>query len=207
MTTESMEQKTIGKKKGPLAREDLLSLEEYAQARPEFRKRVMAHKKNRIVPIGPNATIHFEDALTMQYQIQEMLRIERIFEPEGIQEELDVYNPLIPTGSNLKATFMFEWDDPEERAQWLRKLVGAEEKIWLQVEGFDRVYAIANEDLERSTADKTSSVHFLRFELTPEMIEALKKGAKLKVGVDHPAYHHEVEVPENVRASLVEDLA
>ena len=194
------------KKKGPLTREDLFSLEEYAVARPEFRKKVMAHKKNRIVPVGPNATIHFEDSLTMQYQIQEMLRIERIFEPEGIQEELDVYNPLIPTGSNLKATFMFEWDDPEERLKWLKKLVGAEDRIWIQVEGFDKVYAIANEDLDRSTPEKTSSVHFLRFELTDEMKQALKNGAKLKVGIDHPEYTHEVEVPENVRTSLLEDL-
>jgi hypothetical protein len=194
------------KKIGPLTREDLFSLEEYAVERPEFRKKIIAHKKNRIVPVGPNATIHFEDSLTMQYQIQEMLRIERIFEPAGIQEELDVYNPLIPTGSNLKATFMFEWDDPEERLKWLKKLVGAEDKIWIQVEGFDKVYAIANEDLERSTEEKTSSVHFLRFELTPEMKEALKKGATLKVGIDHPEYHYEVEVPENVRASLLEDL-
>ena len=194
------------KKIGPLTRDDLFSLEEYAVARPEFRKKVIAHKKNRIVPVGPNATIHFEDSLTMQYQIQEMLRIERIFEPEGIQEELDVYNPLIPTGSNLKATFMFEWDDPEERVKWLKKLVGAEDRIWVQVEGFEKVYGIANEDLERSTPDKTSSVHFLRFELTDGMKQALKNGAKLKVGIDHPEYAHEVEVPENVRASLLEDL-
>ena len=207
MNTETTERKKGEKKKGPLTREDLYSLEEYAVERPEFRKKVMAHKKNRIVPIGPNATIHFEDSLTMQYQIQEMLRIERIFEPEGIQEELDVYNPLIPTGTNLKATFMFEWDDPEERRKWLSRLVGAEDRIWVQVEGFDKVYAIANEDLERSTQDKTSSVHFLRFELTPEMIEALKKGAKLKVGVEHPEYNYEVEVPENVRTSLLEDFA
>ena len=194
------------KKKGPLTREDLFSLEEYAVARPEFRKKIIAHKKNRIVPVGPNATIHFEDSLTMQYQIQEMLRIERIFEPDAIQEELDVYNPLIPTGSNLKATFMFEWDDPEERLKWLKKLVGAENRIWIQVEGFDKVYAIANEDLERSTQEKTSSVHFLRFELTDEMKEALKRGAKLMVGIDHPEYSHAVEVPENVRRSLLDDL-
>ena len=205
MTTDTMTHK--GEKKiGPLTREDLYSLEEYAVARPDFRKKIIAHKKNRIVPIGPNATIHFEDSLTMQYQIQEMLRIERIFEPDAIQEELDVYNPLIPTGANLKATVMFEWDDPEERLKWLKKLVGAEDKIWIQVDGFDKVYAIANEDLERSTPEKTSSVHFLRFELTPEMKEALKKGAKLKVGIDHPEYTYEVEVPENVRASLLEDL-
>ena len=205
MTTDTMTRK--GEKKiGPLTREDLFSLEEYAVERPEFRKRIIAHKKNRIVPVGPNATINFEDSLTMQYQIQEMLRIERIFEPEGIQEELDVYNPLIPTGSNLKATFMFEWDDPEERQKWLKKLVGAEEKIWVKVDGFDKVYAIANEDLERSTEEKTSSVHFLRFELTDEMKEALKNGATLMVGVDHPEYSYAVEVPKNVRASLLEDL-
>ncbi len=195
------------KKKGPLTREDLFSLEEYAVARPEFRKKVMAHKKNRIVPVGPNATIHFEDSLTMQYQIQEMLRIERIFEPEGIQEELDVYNPLIPDGSNFKATFMFEWDDPKERIEWLSRLVGAENRIWIRIGDHEKVYAIANEDLERSTEDKTSSVHFLRFELTPEMIADLKAGAPMTVGVEHPEYTHEATVPENVRASLIEDLS
>jgi len=194
------------KKKGRLTREDLYSLEQYEQVRPEFRKQAMAHKKNRIVKVGPDATIHFEDALTMQYQVQEMLRAERIFKPDEIQEELDVYNPLIPDGSNLKATFMFEYEDPQERLERLKELVGAEDRIYIQVGDHEKVYAIANEDLERSTPDKTSSVHYLRFELTPEMIADLKAGAPLKVGVDHPNYTHEVEVPENVRASLVEDL-
>ncbi len=190
-----------------LTREDLYSLEEYDRVRPEFRKRAMEHKKNRIVKVGPNATIHFEDALTMQYQIQEMLRAERIFKSEEIQEELDVYNPLIPEGSNWKATFMFEWEDPKERLEHLKQLVGAEDKIYVQVGEHDKVYAIANEDLERSTPDKTSSVHYLRFELTPEMVADVKKGAPIRVGVEHANYTHEVELPDNVRASLANDLA
>ena len=190
-----------------LTRDDLYSLEQYAEVRPEFRRKVMAHKKNRTVPVGPNATLYFEDRLTMQYQIQEMLRIERTFEPEGIQEELDVYNPLIPDGSNWKATFMIEYEDVEERQKRLAELVGIEDKIWVQVGDHDRVYAIANEDLERTTPEKTSSVHFLRFELTPEMVESAKSGAPIRTGIEHPEYTHETEVPENVRKSLIEDLA
>ncbi len=190
-----------------LTRDDLYSLEQYAEVRPDFRRKVMAHKKNRTVPVGPNATLYFEDRLTMQYQIQEMLRIERTFEPEGIQEELDVYNPLIPDGSNWKATFMIEYEDVEERQKRLAELVGIEDKIWVQVGDHDRVYAIANEDLERTTPEKTSSVHFLRFELTPEMIESAKGGAPIRAGIEHPEYSHETEVPDNVRKSLVEDLA
>ncbi len=197
---------TIEVKKGKLSRDDLMSLEEYDRVRPEFRKKAMAHKKNRIVKVGPNATIHFEDALTMQYQVQEMLRAERIFKAEEINEELEVYNPLIPDGSNWKATFMFEWEDPKVRLEWLKKLVGAEDRIYVQVGDHEPVFAIANEDLDRSTPDKTSSVHYLRFELTPEMIADVKKGAPVKVGVAHPQYDHEVEVPENVRASLAGDL-
>ena len=190
-----------------LTRDDLMSLEEYAAARPEFRQKVLQHKKNRVVPVGPNATMHFEDALTMQYQIQEMLRIERIFEPEGIQEELDAYNPLIPDGNNLKATFMFEFPDPEVRKQRLAELTGVENTIWIRVGEHEKVPAIANEDLERSTEEKTSSVHFLRFELTDDMIADLKNGAKLVIGIDHPAYRQEVEVPDNVRAALLQDFA
>ena len=155
-----------------LTRGDLLSLETYAEVRPEFRARVMAHKRNRQMPIGPNATLYFEDALTMHYQVQEMLRAERIFEAAGIQEELDAYNPLIPDGSNWKATFMMEYPDEAERREKLAQLLGIEKHIWVQVADFARVTPIADEDLERETADKTSSVHFLRIELTPEMAQA-----------------------------------
>ncbi len=190
-----------------LTREDLYSLEEYASARGDFRRRVMEHKKHRQIPIGPNATLYFEDRLTIQYQIQEMLRAERIFEPEGIAEELDAYNPLVPDGRNLKATFMLEYEDVAERRKALARLIGIEDRVWVQVEGFERVYAIADEDLERETEDKTSSVHFLRFELNHEMAGALKQGASLGVGIDHERYAHEVaRVPEDVRASLAADL-
>ncbi|MEJ2308527.1 MAG: DUF3501 family protein [Gammaproteobacteria bacterium] len=190
-----------------LSREDLYSLEEYSQIRPDFRARVMAHKKNRRLPIGENATLYFEDALTMQYQIQEMLRIEKIFESEGIREELDAYNPLIPDGHNWKATFMMEYPDIEERKAALAQLVGIEDKTWVCVEGFDRVYAIADEDLERDTEEKTSSVHFMRFELTGEMIAAAKGGAAISAGIDHPNYNISVDpIPDNIRDSLVNDL-
>jgi hypothetical protein len=191
-----------------LSREDLYSLEEYAKIRPEFRAQVMEHKRHRQVPLGPNATLYFEDRLTMQYQVQEMLRIERIFESEGIRDELAAYNPLIPDGSNWKATFMIEYADPEERKAALARLIGVERRVWVQVADFEPVYPRANEDLERETEEKTSSVHFLRFELTPEMISALKGGAALAMGVDHPEYRHEVRnVPANIRESLVLDLA
>lgn len=190
-----------------LKREDLMTLEEYARKRPEFRARVIAHKKNRVVPLGPHATLHFEDALTMQYQIQEMLRLERIFEPELIQEELDVYNPLIPDGSNWKASFMLEFPDPEERKKRLSELVGIEHAVWLQVDDLPKIAPIANEDLERSTEEKTSSVHFLRFELSPEAKAAAKAGAPIRAGIDHPRYHAETTLPENVRVSLVADLS
>jgi hypothetical protein len=190
-----------------LTHADLYTLEEYARIRPDFRKRVIEHKKNRRVAIGPNAALYFEDALTMQYQIQEMLRIERIFEPEGIQEELDVYNPLIPDGSNWKATFMVEFGDETERKAALAKMIGIDKAVWLQVEGFDKVRPISNEDLERETQDKTSSVHFMRFELTQEMVAALKQGAAIAMGIDHPAYHHTISAVEGaVRESLLEDL-
>ena len=191
-----------------LTRENLYSLEQYAQARPEFRQRVLAHKKNRQVPIGPNATLYFEDALTVQYQIQEMLRIERIFESEGIKDELDAYNPLIPDGSNWKATFMVEFPDVEERRVELARLIGVEDKVWVQVSGHDRVYAIADEDLERENAEKTSSVHFVRFELTPAMVAAVRSGAAISVGIDHENYRFVVEpVHPAVRDSLAADLA
>ncbi len=191
-----------------LKREDLYSLEQYAQERPAFREKVLAHKKNRQVRLGEYATLYFEDRLTIQYQIQEMLRIERIFEPEGIQDELDAYNPLIPTGSNWKATFMLEYPDVEQRKRELARLVGIEDKVWVRVRGHDKVYAIADEDMERETEDKTSAVHFLRFELTPEMVRDVKAGADIAVGIDHPNYTAVVDpVPREVRDSLAEDLA
>jgi hypothetical protein len=189
-----------------LTHEDLFSLEKYARVRPEFRARVIAHKKNRQLPLGPNATLYFEDALTMQYQVQEMLRLERMFEPEAIQEELDVYNPLIPDGSNWKATFMVEFPDEAERKVQLAKLIGIEKAIWVQVADFARVNPIANEDLDRDTAEKTAAVHFLRFELTPEMVAAVKGGAQIRAGIDHPNYQAEITVPPAVRDSLAGDL-
>lgn len=189
-----------------LSRDDLYSLEKYAAIRPEFRARVMEHKKHRRVAIGPHAVLYFEDALTMQYQVQEMLRLERIFEPEGIQEELDVYNPLIPDGSNWKATFMVEYEDEGERRAALARLIGIEKRVWVQAEGCGKVYPIANEDLERETEDKTSAVHFLRFELTPEMVAAVRQGTAVRAGIDHPSYHEEVEMPPQVRDSLAGDL-
>jgi hypothetical protein len=190
-----------------LRHEDLYSLEEYARVRPQFRAKVIAHKKNRRLPLGEHATLHFEDTLTMQYQVQEMLRLERIFEPERIQEELDVYNPLIPDGHNWKATFMIEYGDEAERRAALARLVGIEKKVWMQVDGCEKVYPIANEDLERETADKTAAVHFLRFELTPQMIAAAKAGAPIHAGIDHDRYRESLTVPPAVRDSLVADLA
>lgn len=193
---------------GKLSREDLYSLEDYADLRPQIRAEVMRHKQTRQVPIGAEATLYFEDAVTMKYQVQEMLRIERIFEKDAIQEELDAYNPLIPDGSNWKATFMMEIPDVEERRQRLEKLVGVEDKVWVQVSEFDRVYAIADEDLDRADEDKTSAVHFMRFELTPEMAEAVRGGAAIGMGIDHDAYRQEIEaVPAAVRDSLANDLA
>ena len=191
-----------------LERKDLLSLEDYSQQRPAFRERVIAHKRARTLHIGPNLTLLFEDRLTMQYQVQEMLRAEHIFEAAGIQDELDAYNPLIPDGSNWKATMLVEFGDVEERRQALGRLIGLEDKVWLQVEGQPRIHPIADEDMERETEEKTSAVHFLRFELTPEMVQALKQGATLDAGVDHPNYSHEQKpVPEVLRKSLIADLA
>ncbi|NGX16936.1 DUF3501 family protein [Wenzhouxiangella sp. XN24] len=186
---------------------DLMSLEQYARERPAFRAKVLGHKKNRQVELGPNATLYFEDDLTIQYQVQEMLRIERIFEAEGIEEELSAYNPLIPDGSNWKATFMLEYPDVAERKVALAQLIGVEDKVWVQVDGHDKVYAIADEDLERDTEEKTSSVHFMRFELDPDMVMALKGGAGLAMGADHENLKVVVSVPDAVRASLVNDLA
>ncbi len=190
-----------------LRHEDLYSLEKYARIRPEFRARVMEHKKSRRVDIGPHAALYFEDKLTMQYQVQEMLRIERIFEQQGIQDELDVYNPLVPDGMNWKATFMMEYEDAEERREALARLLGVEKAVWAQVGGFDKVRPIANEDLDRETEDKTSAVHFMRFELNQEMIDALRGGAALSMGIDHPAYDHTVTgIAGAVRESLLEDF-
>lgn len=191
-----------------LTRSDLYSLEQYAELRPEFRARVMAHKKDRKLPIGPVATLYFEDRLTVQYQIQEMLRVERIFEAAGIEEELAAYNPLIPDGTNWKATLMIEEPDVDKRRQLLAGLVGIEDRVWVTVDGHERVYAIADEDLDRDTAEKTSSVHFLRFEMNPAMIKEAKAGAALAFGVDHANYSYRVEpVTENVRTALLADLA
>jgi hypothetical protein len=190
-----------------LAREDIWSLEEYAAKRDTFRREVIEHKKKRKLHLGPNATLFFEDRITMQYQIQEMLRVERIFEPEGIQEEMDTYNPLIPDGSNWKATFMVEYEDSDYRRQQLKRLVGIENKVWVRIDGHDRVWPIADEDLERADGGKTSTVHFMRYELEEVMIADLKNGAKLAVGSDHPNYRHEVDkVPTAIRDSLAGDL-
>jgi hypothetical protein len=191
----------------PLTRNDLMSLEQYSTARKDFRAKVIEHKRNRSVAIGPNATWSFEDQLTMQYQVQEMLRVERIFEADAIQEELDSYNPLIPDGHNWKATFLLEFPDADERRERLSQLKGVEDRCWVQVAGFDRVWAIADEDLERENDDKTSSVHFLRFELSPQMCAQVKAGAAIGAGIDHDNYRHAVaSLPQNVRDSLARDL-
>lgn len=190
-----------------LTRDDLYSLEQYSEIRDEFRNQVMSHKRNRRVELGTNAALYFEDRLTMQYQVQEMLRIERIFEAAGINDELEAYNPLIPDGSNWKATFMVEFSEVEERRAMLTRLIGIENKVYVQIDGFDRVYAIADEDLERSDEHKTSAVHFMRFELSTEQVDALKSGAALAAGIDHENYQVEIApLPENVRQSLIGDL-
>ncbi|MDH3639369.1 MAG: DUF3501 family protein [Gammaproteobacteria bacterium] len=190
-----------------LTRQDLYSLEDYDQRRSEFRVQVMAHKRNRVVRIGQHAGLYFEDRLTMHYQVQEMLRAERIFDSEGVAEELDAYNPLIPDGDNLKATLMIEYDDVEERKQALAKLLGIELKVWVAVDGYERTWAIADEDLERDTDEKTSSVHFLRFQFTPPMIAAAKEGAAVSIGIEHDQYSASVEpLPDKVRNALVADF-
>ena len=191
-----------------ITRDSVMTLEAYAKARKEFRAKVMAHKQNRCVAVGGNLRLIFEDELTIRYQVQEMLRVERIFEEKGIQDELDAYNPLIPDGSNWKATMMIEYPDADERRRMLGRLIGIEDKVWIKVEGHPRVYALADEDLERETADKTSSVHFLCFELDRAMAQALKRGARLSAGIDHPQYNVTIdEVNVGVRNSLVGDLA
>lgn len=189
-----------------LTRNDLYSLEQYAEKRGGFRGRVLAHKKTRQVPIGAHATLYFEDRLTIQYQIQEMLRVERIFEAAGIQDELDAYNPLIPDGGNWKATFMIELEDADERRDALACLVGIEDLLWVQVADQAKVYAVADEDLERTTEDKTSAVHFVRFELTRDMVVAAKAGSPVQMGCDHAEYRCRTEISPAARDSLVNDL-
>lgn len=190
-----------------LAHDDLLGLEQYAKQRPDIRAQIIAHKKTRTVHVGPNTTWCFEDRETVRYQVQEMLRAERIFEAAGIQDELDAYNPLIPDGANWKVTFLIEFPDEAERRVALAKFKGIEDRCWIKVDGCDRVYAIADEDLERENDEKTSSVHFLRFELTDAMRSKLKGGGSLGIGIDHEAYRHTLDVvPAAVRDSLAADI-
>lgn len=186
---------------------DLLSLESYARERHAFRSRVMQHKANRQLAVGPHLRWCFEDRLTIQYQVQEMLRTERIFEAEGIAEELETYNPLIPDGGNWKVTLLIEFPDAEERRVALEHLKGVEDRCWIEVAAHERVFALADEDVERENETKTSSVHFLRFELSAAMRRALLAGAGLSVGVDHSAYQHRLEVPPAVRRALLADFA
>jgi hypothetical protein len=191
-----------------LTRSDLYSLEQYAENRAEIRARVMKHKKNRNIHIGPVATLYFEDRETIQYQIQEMLRVERIFEAGGIEEELQAYNPLIPDGNNWKATFMIEEPDVEKRRELLASLIGIEDRVWVRIDGNEQVFAIADEDMDRNTEEKTSSVHFLRFELSEKMLTDIRQGASLGIGIDHRNYSHEIEpVADSIRNALIADLA
>jgi hypothetical protein len=189
-----------------ISRDSLMTLEAYARVRKEFRANVMAHKKNRTVHLGEHVTLLFEDEMTMRYQIQEMLRAERIFEEEGIQAELDAYNPLIPDGTNWKATMLIEYPDIEERREALARLKGVEDRVWVQVEGATRAYAVADEDMERENEQKTSSVHFLRFELDEKARRLLRGGAGLRIGVDHPEYRFEIDASPETAASLLKDL-
>ncbi len=185
----------------------LMTLEAYAKARKDFRARVLAHKKDRTVALGEHLTLIFEDELTIRYQVQEMLRVERIFEEEGIRDELAAYDPLIPDGSNWKATMLIEYPDVAERQAQLAVLRGIEDKVWIEVAGHARVYAIADEDMDRSNDEKTSAVHFLRFELTPPMIAAMRADSDLTIGVAHPAYTAQIDrVPPAVKSSLAGDL-
>jgi hypothetical protein len=189
-------------------RSSLLTLEAYAKQRKEFRSRVLAHKKNRTLQVGAHVTLIFEDELTVRYQIQEMLRIEKIFEEQGIRDELEAYTPLIPDGSNLKATMMIEYEDPAERARELARLIGVERRVYIEVEGSARSYAIADEDLSRENAEKTSSVHFLRFEFAPEAIAGFRGGRSVAVGIDHPNYRARVdEIAAEVQGALARDFA
>jgi len=190
-----------------LTRENLDSLEKYSENRNVFRNKVMAHKKNRRVALGEHAALYFEDEMTMRYQVQEMLRIEKIFEAEGIQDELDVYNPLIPDGHNWKATFMIEYTDESERKIALANMLGIDMTVWVKVDGCDKVHPVSNEDLQRESAEKTASVHFMRFELTDDMLAKAKSGANISMGIDHPYYTVKIDaIDEQVRQSLVGDL-
>lgn len=190
-----------------LTRKDLYSLEEYTEMRDDFRKKIIAHKEDRRLELGENVLLMFEDRLIMQYQVQEMLKAEKIFEAEGIEEELGAYNPLIPDGSNWKATMLIQYTDVEERQQKLSQLIGIENTIWMQVEGFDKVFAIADEDLERDTEEKTSAVHFMRYELDNDMITAVKTGAAISAGVEHENYQAIINpIVSNIRDSLASDL-
>lgn len=190
-----------------LTRDDILTLEQYQEQRPKIRAQTMLHKKSRNLPIGPHVTMYFEDAMTLKYQIQEILRAEKIFDAEGITDEIETYNAMMPTGTNWKATMMIEYIDVAERVAALSQLIGIDRVTWVQVEGFDKVFAISNEDLERETEDKTSAVHFMRFELPEDMIAAVKDGAQVNVGIDHENYMHSVSpVPDNYRQALVNDL-
>jgi len=191
-----------------IARNSLLSLEDYAKQRPEIRAEAMRLKRIRSVFIGPNMTLQFENEATIRYQVQEMLRIEKTFEEDGIMDELEAYNPLIPDGTNLKCTQMIEFPDEEERKVKLAELVDVENRTYIQIQGFDRVYAIADEDLERANSEKTSSVHFSRFEFTTDMIAAIKNGAAIAMGSDHPNYNHRVdEIDPETQGSLMEDFS
>jgi hypothetical protein len=189
-----------------IKRDSLMSLETYARERASFRAKVLEHKKKRTVRLGEHVSLQFEDELTIRYQVQEMLRIERIFEAEGIQGELDAYNPLIPDGSNWKATMLIEYPDPEERRRMLGVLKGIERRVWVEVQDCERVFAIADEDLERETEEKTAAVHFLRFELSAAMRERLRRGAGVSVGIEHPQYRARAEVQPEVRTALAADL-
>ena len=189
-----------------ITRTDLMSLEQYAEKRDEFRQQVIAHKKHRQIALGPNATLYFEDRMTLLYQIQEMLRIEKVFEAEGINEELEAYNPLLPNGRNFKATFMIEYPDPVIRAAQLEKMVNIEDLVWMQVGEHDKVWAIADEDLPRSNEVKTSAVHFMRFEVTDEMAGELKAGAPWHIGVQHAVYSYDFSITDETRESLINDL-
>jgi hypothetical protein len=190
-----------------LTRENLFSLEKYSEIRNDFRLKIMAHKKNRRLAIGPNTTLYFEDSLIMRYQIQEMLRAEKIFESSAIDDELVVYNALIPDGNNWKATFMIEFTDEEERRAALKKMLGIENNLWLKIEGFNEIHPASDEDLERNDDNKTSAVHFLRFQLDHEMIDALKGGCQLSAGINHPEYKYTVNpIPQNISESLISDL-
>lgn len=190
-----------------LTRDNLFSLEDYAAMRDDFRSKVIAHKKDRRLELGNHVVLHFEDQLLMHYQIQEMLRAEKIFDADGIEEELNAYNPLIPDGTNLKATMMIQYSDIDERRAMLKKLSGIEDLTWVQVNGYEKVFAIADEDMDRTTDDKTSAVHFLRFELTAEMIDSLKSGSTMDAGIDHESYTCSIHpMAENIRSSLIKDF-